>query len=283
MIVFLCLCFLTEVQAQGVRFEKKPWKEVLEQARVEKKLIFLDCYTSWCQPCKQMEREVFPVAKVGEFFNHHFVSVALDMEKGEGPVLAKIYQPNSYPFYYVLNADGDIVYQFGGFHKPEQLIGQARKALDSKTVTPVKKIEAFGLQPGDPAPDFSYSDMDGKKVSLSDLKGKYVYIDFWATWCGPCCGEIQPLMELEEALRDKNIYFVSISCDKDVEKWKAKVKEEEMGGIQLNTGGDREFMKAFAIKGIPRFVLIDPQGRVVNPDMTRPSQQVTLETLKNLK
>ena len=89
-------------------------------------------------------------------------------------------------------------------------------------------------------------------------------------------------MELEKNLHHKNICFVSISCDMDVEKWKAKVKEEGMTGIQLNTGGDKNLMKAFAIRGIPRFVLLDPEGKVVNPEMTRPSQKVTLQTLQAL-
>lgn len=278
----MCLCFRKKAQAQGIEFEHSAWREVLKKAQAEKKMIFLDCYTEWCKPCKQMVKEVFPKEKVGEFFNRHFISVAMDMEKGEGPRLLKIYALTGYPTFFFLNDEGDIVYKCEGFQNENQLLEHAEKALASTEVTKVEKLESFGLQVGDQVPDFTYSDVNGKQVSLSDLRGKYVYIDFWATWCSPCCAEIQPLMELEKNLHHKNICFVSISCDKDVEKWKAKVKEEGMTGIQLNTGGDKNLMKAFAIRGIPRFVLLDPEGKVVNPEMTRPSQKVTLQTLQAL-
>ncbi len=72
-------------QAQGIRFAEGSWKELLETAKKEGKLIFVDCYTEWCQPCKQMEQQVFPSKKVGKFYNEHFINVKMDMEKGEGP------------------------------------------------------------------------------------------------------------------------------------------------------------------------------------------------------
>ena len=135
---------------------------------------------------------------------------------------------------------------------------------------------------GQPSPTFKYLDIDGKEVSLSDLAGKYVYVDVWATWCGPCRGEIPHLKELEKKYKDKNIYFVSISCDQDKAAWEKMVKEQKLEGVQLHKGEDREFMETFMIRSIPRFILLDPEGKIVSAVMTRPSNPKTVETLDAL-
>ena len=152
--------------------------------------------------------------------------------------------------------------------------------LSFVTVNAQEKKE---LKEGDQAPTFKYLDINGKEVSLSDLEGKYVYIDVWATWCGPCQYELPHLKELEKKMHGKKIVFVSISCDKDKAAWEKMVKEQGLGGVQLHNGGDREFMTAFGIGGIPRFILLDKKGKIVNPNMTRPSNPETEKTLKALK
>lgn len=136
---------------------------------------------------------------------------------------------------------------------------------------------------GQPSPSFKYLDIDGKEVSLEDLAGKYVYIDVWATWCGPCRGEIPALKELEHKLKDKNITFVSISCDQNKSAWETMVKEEKLGGVQLHKGDDKVFMDTFMIRGIPRFILLDKEGKIVESNMSRPSSEKTLETLNALE
>lgn len=79
------LCgFLGRVAAQGVEFRDLTFGQALEQARTENKLVFMDCYTSWCGPCKNMLKNVFTLPEAGEFMNAHFVCVKYDMEKGEG-------------------------------------------------------------------------------------------------------------------------------------------------------------------------------------------------------
>ena len=117
--------------------------------------------------------------------------------------------------------------------------------------------------------------MNGKQVALSDFKGKVVYVDVWATWCGPCNAEIPHLIKLEEAYHNNpNIVFMSVSVDKqkDFEKWKKMLTDKGMGGVQL-FAGDRsdEIMKPYKITGIPRFMLFDKEGRVVDADAPRPS------------
>lgn len=132
---------------------------------------------------------------------------------------------------------------------------------------------------GRPAPDFSFPDIDGNEVTLSSLRGKYVYIDIWATWCVPCRGEIPALKKLEETFQGMNIAFVSLSCDRDREKWAKTVRDDEMGGIQLWGNEDNDFLRKFQVQGIPRFIFIGPDGRIINPDMTRPTDPTTIEAL----
>ena len=69
---------------EGIHFEQGSWAEITAKAKTEKKLIFIDCYTSWCGPCKQLSAEIFPQKAVAEFFNTHYVNYKVDMEKGEG-------------------------------------------------------------------------------------------------------------------------------------------------------------------------------------------------------
>ena len=135
---------------------------------------------------------------------------------------------------------------------------------------------------GQPAISFTFQDTTGNEVSLSDFMGKYVYIDIWATWCGPCNAELPYLAKLEKALEGKNICFVGISCDFELENWKAFVKEEKLGGVQVYMNGDKEFMNAVLCNSVPRFMLIDREGKYIDANMTRPSNPETLKTLEAL-
>lgn len=131
------------------------------------------------------------------------------------------------------------------------------------------------LVKGKPSPSFAYENYKGGTTKLEDLKGKYVYVDVWATWCGPCKAEIPFLKEVEKKYHDKNIAFVSISIDqeKDKETWKKMIEDQELGGIQLFAEADwkSKFATDYAIEGIPRFIIIDPQGNIVSADAPRPS------------
>lgn len=139
------------------------------------------------------------------------------------------------------------------------------------------------LQPGKPAFPFRYQDVNGKWVALKDFKGKYVYIDLWATWCGPCKREMPFLKKLEEDMKGRKIVFVGMSFDENKAVWEKFVRENEMTGIQLHLGKGKEMKDFYRIQGIPRFILLDKKGNIVNADMTRPSQQETKETLMALK
>mgnify|MGYP005991447869 FL=1 len=146
---------------------------------------------------------------------------------------------------------------------------------------------------GKPSPKFeNYVDFKGGKKSLDSFKGKYVYIDVWATWCGPCIREIPSLKSIEKEFHKKNIEFVSISTDESrrnggsweaaEKKWRDFVKEKQMSGVQLWSGQDYSFQQAYQISGIPRFILIDPKGNIVDANAPRPSDPRLKTLLQSL-
>lgn len=126
---------------------------------------------------------------------------------------------------------------------------------------------------GEASLNFSYPDQTGKMVSMNDLKGKVVLIDVWATWCGPCKGEIPYLKKLEEEMKGKNVEFVSISVDeaKDKDKWLKMIETDQLGGTQLFASGWSDIAKYYKIKGIPRFMVFDKAGKIITVDSPRPS------------
>lgn len=151
------------------------------------------------------------------------------------------------------------------------------KAAITKSYDMLKTIDK-----GSPSPKFvDYENYNGGTTSLDDLKGKYVYIDVWATWCGPCKAEIPFLKEVEEKYHGKNIEFVSISIDKsdDHDKWKKMIEEKEMGGMQLFADNDwkSKFVEDYLIKGIPRFILIDTEGNIISSNAPRPSDSKLID------
>ncbi|WP_046745825.1 TlpA family protein disulfide reductase [Kordia zhangzhouensis] len=157
--------------------------------------------------------------------------------------------------------------------------------LKEKVTEKYNKVKE--LATGKVSPTFEYENHKGGTTSLKDLEGKYVYIDVWATWCGPCIGEIPSLKKVEEEYHDKNIEFVSISIDQKnaYETWRKMVEDKELGGIQLmaDNAWQSKFVTDYAIEGIPRFILIDPQGNIVNADAPRPSSPKLIELFNELK
>ena len=130
MTLMMCLMTTSVIMAQ-VAFE--PEGTTLEQAsakaKAENKLIFIDCYTQWCGPCKKMSKEVFPQASVGDYMNPKYISLKLDMETPYGAPLAKKWQIQAYPTFMILTADAQEINRFLGYHAPDDFI----KVLDEKS------------------------------------------------------------------------------------------------------------------------------------------------------
>jgi len=146
---------------------------------------------------------------------------------------------------------------------------------DQECVTAVEEEVASWrhLWEGEPAPGFEYASIDGEQVSLASLNGTAVYIDVWATWCGPCKREIPHLKDLEHDMHGQNVAFVSVSVDEDKEAWQAMVADKELGGIQLfgDAAWESSICKDYKIRGIPRFILIGTDGNIISADAPRPS------------
>ncbi len=160
-----------------------------------------------------------------------------------------------------------------------------QKGLMKSMYKKYNQANAGDLLNGKSSPKFvDYINYAGGTTSLDDLKGKYVYIDLWATWCKPCIAEIPYLKKLEKEYHGKNINFVSISVDKkkDGDKWKAFVKDNHLTGTQLWSQGDKAFGKAYYTSGIPKFILIDPEGNIVEAAAPRPSDPKLKDILENL-
>lgn len=152
----------------------------------------------------------------------------------------------------------------------------------------VEEQKAFALLIGNPSPQFvNYTTPDDKLVSLAKFKGKYTYIDVWATWCGPCKVEIPHIISFLATENGKKINVISLSVDEEeaTENWKKMVIEKEMTWPQLkaDSSWNSSFITAYAINSIPRFILLDPKGNVVNPNAPRPSSEEFKTLIESLK
>ena len=113
-------------ETKGIQFFEGTFDEALELAKKENKLIFFDAYASWCGPCKRMKSKVFTKEAVGSYFNTNFVNVKFDMEKGEGPALARKYRVKAYPTLLFLNHKGEVKKLAVGYHNPNTLVELAK-------------------------------------------------------------------------------------------------------------------------------------------------------------
>ena len=139
--------FCTAQQTVGIHFEKViNWKKIKQKAKKENKLIFIDAYTTWCIPCREMSENIFPQAKVGYFFNKNFINVAVQMDVAkkdnryvknwykDAKMIANEYKIDAYPTYLFLNSDGDLVHLIkGASNNADDFIAKAKEALDPKT------------------------------------------------------------------------------------------------------------------------------------------------------
>ncbi len=145
-----------------------------------------------------------------------------------------------------------------------------------------KKVElASKLFAGKPAIDFELDDVDGNTMRLSDFKGKVLYIDLWATWCGPCIQEAPYFEKLSKEYVDKDIMFIPISTDKGKKVWLEYLSNNESSLTQYQTV-DPNLQEGWSLKFIPRFLLIDKDFNIVNAYALRPSDDNIKDVLDGL-
>ena len=138
------------------------------------------------------------------------------------------------------------------------------------------------MSPGKVSPDFTAFDINGKEFHLKDFAGKPVYIDLWATWCSPCRAEMPALRTIEEKYKNAPITFISLNVYDDKAKWEAFINHEKPEGVQLiSTDKDMPFLKKYVVDGIPRFIFIDKQGKIIDANAPRPSNKKLIKLIEN--
>ena len=131
---------------------------------------------------------------------------------------------------------------------------------------------AESLGKGKTAPNFEATSVDGKKVTLDQFKGKFVLIDVWATWCGPCRQQSPYFEKFALKYKKENIQFVALSTDENIQKWYISAKSKSKSVLQLHTANANQFAKNYDLVTIPRFILIDPNGNFINAKLPYPSE-----------
>ncbi len=212
--------------AQGIKFEHSSWEEVLKKAKQEKKIVFVDFYTSWCGPCRHMATKIFTEQKVGEFFNKEFVNYKIDAEKGEGRNIAPMFGVSAYPTFVFVNYKGELVYRFLGGKTPEGLIKEGEKALLAyKNRGKLNRMT--------------------KKYESGNRERKFLY-DFYKLKssvgrdCGEVLNEYFALISDEELLAEKNAENVN-----KLTKFDEKIYNRLVNGIInfANTKQIKEFVE----------------------------------------
>lgn len=148
--ILLAVASALQAQTKTVNFIDLPFNGILQKARQEQKLVFVDCYTTWCQPCKWMDQYIFTLDQVSDSVNTAFVSLKMDMESKEGRELLKRYQVGAYPTFLILDASGNLVYKFVGARQKDEFLAELEKSKlgDNLVVRMNKRYEAGDRTPG---------------------------------------------------------------------------------------------------------------------------------------
>ena len=174
----------------SVHFEDDTWEATKKKAQAAGKIIFIDGYTTWCEPCKMMDIQVFNRSKVARYFNRNFINYKMDMEKGSGPVFSVNYGVKEFPTFLFVTPDGTLVHKFDGYQHEKEMLTNAEPALNP---TNRKKALDERYANGGRKPDFLYNYTYERLLRMDDSHKEVVkeYLDSQREW-----------------LTDKNIRFI---------------------------------------------------------------------------
>ncbi len=178
------------------------------------------------------------------------------------------------------------IMQYGQMNDATTLYPMVKKQLGSMDgfgQLEQKYKEKMPFVNGTPAIPFTLKSIDGKNVSLADFKGKVVYIDFWASWCGPCKREIPAGEQLKKYFEGKDVVFLNISIDEDENKWRDAVKNYQISGIHLlaNSKNNPAMLEAYKVASIPSYFLVDKDGNFMAAPAPRPSSNGTQQLIES--
>ena len=173
---------------------------------------------------------------------------------------------------------------FGDFEEGLALYHRFSESVVSTDIAEIVQGEyeiQKALSPGMPAPGFTLTDINGAEVALDDFLGKVVYLDFWASWCGPCLQQIPHAKELKKRMADQDdLVFLYVSVDTDEEAWRNMVADREIAGVHVNVPGfGHEVPSSYNLRGVPTFYLIGRDGNIFDNRPPRPSQETIDEVL----
>ena len=182
---------------------------------------------------------------------------------------------------YSTDDQGEIysLYQENSLHAADSLRSRVKCHYDAM-------IKKYGhLFPGRPAPNLTFTDTDGKALSLQSFKGQLLLVDIWGTWCAPCIEEMPYLAKLQdEYAARKDVRIMSIACDKKAERWKAYLAKHPTSWHQylVTDAGNKMLDEVYFCEGIPRFIIIGRDGNIISADAFRPSEKSFSEYFRKI-
>lgn len=252
-----------------------PISEVYKEKREKFSLndssaIVVDEYLEYLQDVVYNKVTAFYNSHLDSLQNQRYVYYELGVQTADTLVALPIIK--DYLFYRQLS---DMI-QFDGPSINDSLYRWVNNRMDHPAFTEqlMHELDQWkSLMRGEPAPDFSAITASGDTVRLSDLEGKLVYLDVWATWCGPCKEEIPLIKELQRKFRYLPVEIVSISIDNSRSAWEYALENDGLRGNQwwVENAWQSELAKHYKIGGIPRFILLDQKGKLIDANAPRPS------------